>query len=227
MDDELAYKIIVLGSVSVGKSNITCRFCDNKFYSDIVPTLGMDFKYTSCETLETKPRSVRLQIWDTSGQDQFVTLTTAFYRNCQGAMMCFDLSNRTSFDDLDTWYNLLEQNCAKLPLLILVGCKLDLVQSKLGDQQQGLVLGSNRQVSKSEGDAWARSHNCLCYIETSAKENTNVTQAFQQLVTFMAKDSKLCQKNTSRNLSGGGGMCLKQDKGSKEGRGSEKKSCCN
>ncbi|GET86585.1 small GTP-binding protein Rab7, putative [Leishmania tarentolae] len=89
--EDLVYKIIVIGSVSVGKSNITSRFCDGAFYPDLVPTLGMDFKYRSCNTLEKNSRCVRLQVWDTSGQDDFVTLTTAFYRNCQGALLCFDL----------------------------------------------------------------------------------------------------------------------------------------
>lgn len=202
--EDLAYKIIVIGSVSVGKSNITSRFCDDAFYADLVPTLGMDFKYTSCQTLEKKPQSVRLQIWDTSGQDHFVTLTTAFYRNCQGALLCFDLTNRSSFEDLETWYGLLEQYCTVVPPLLLVGCKLDLVESRLEDQEEGLVLGSNRQVAKSEGDAWARAHNCLCYIETSAKENTNVSQAFQQLATYVTQSAAPALGSSRKGISSGG-----------------------
>ncbi|EPY37228.1 Rab family, other [Strigomonas culicis] len=157
----------------------------------------MDFKYTSCKTLDKVPRTVRLQVWDTSGQDHFVTLTTAFYRNCQGALLCFDLTNRTSFEDLDTWYELLERHCTTLPPLLLVGCKLDLVQSDADDCGEGNVLGSNRQVSRSEGDGWARRHKCLCYLETSAKENTNVSSAFQQLATYV---SSCAAPNSSSRL---------------------------
>lgn len=203
MEEGLAYKIIVVGSVSVGKSNITSRFCDDAFYPDIVPTLGMDFKYSTCNTLEKTPRCVRLQVWDTSGQDDFVTLTTAFYRNCQGALLCFDLTNRSSFDDLDRWYERLERYSTVVPPLLLVGCKLDLVESRLDDQGEGIVLGSHRQISKSEGDAWARQHDCLCYLETSAKENTNVSLAFQQLATFVASTANPGSKGAGRTIGPG------------------------
>lgn len=221
MEEDLAYKIIVIGSVSVGKSNITSRFCDDAFYSDLVPTLGIDFKYSTCLTLEKKPRCVRLQVWDTSGQDDFVTLTTAFYRNCQGALLCFDLTNRPSFEDLDQWYERLERYSPSVPPLILVGCKLDLVESRLDDQGEGIVLGSHRQIAKSEADAWARHHGCLCYIETSAKENTNVSQAFQQLATYVASAANPGAKNEGRTL-GSGGRPLKENSADAQ----PKKSCC-
>lgn len=181
------FKIIVIGSMSVGKSNITARFCDNSFYPENVPTLGVDFKYARCTTLGAHSRSVRLQVWDTSGQDTFATLTTAFYRNSQGALLCFDLTSRQSFEDLQQWYELLERYTPCLPPLILVGCKSDLVdQNRSTKDDGGLMLGSLREVQKSEGDTWAREHNCLCYLETSARENTNVSQVFQQLATYLS-----------------------------------------
>lgn len=201
MDDDLVYKIIVIGSVSVGKSNITARFCDDAFYAENIPTLGMDFKYTRCTTLEKTPRSVRLQVWDTSGQDTFATLTTAFYRNCQGALLCFDLTNRNSFDDLDHWYDLVERYTTVPPPLILVGCKLDLVQSS--SESDGLMLGSQRAVQQSEADSWARQHHCLCYLETSAKENTNVSQVFQQLATYVSSNSNVGTGSGSRRALSG------------------------
>lgn len=181
------FKIIVIGSMSVGKSNITARFCDNSFYPENVPTLGVDFKYARCTTLGAGSRSVRLQVWDTSGQDTFATLTTAFYRNSQGALLCFDLTSRQSFEDLQQWYELLERYTPCLPPLILVGCKSDLVdQNRSTKDDGGLMLGSLREVQQSEGDTWAREHNCLCYLETSARENTNVSQVFQQLATYLS-----------------------------------------
>ncbi|EAN84135.1 putative small GTP-binding protein Rab7 [Trypanosoma cruzi] len=188
MSEDLAYKIIVIGNVGVGKSNVSSRYCDGTFYEDIVPTIGMDFKYCHSTTLEKKPRTVRLQIWDTSGQDRFVTLTTAFYRNCNGVMLCFDITNRVSFEDVDEWYDRLRTNCPNMPPVILVGCKLDLVQRE-DVNDVGISLGSQRQVEKSEADAWARSHNCLCYLETSAKENRNISEAFQQLATYVAQST--------------------------------------
>ncbi|RNF27196.1 small GTP-binding protein Rab7 [Trypanosoma conorhini] len=218
MSEDLAYKIIVIGDVGVGKSNVSSRYCDGTFYEDIVPTIGMDFKYCHSTTLEKKPRTVRLQIWDTSGQDRFVTLTTAFYRNCNGVMLCFDITSRVSFEDLDAWYERLEANCPKMPPVILVGCKLDLVH-KADAYDGGISLGSQRQVEKSEADAWARSRGCLCYLETSAKENTNVSEAFQQLATYVAQ-------NTTPAVDGGRSGINGRD-GRPIHRGAEpKKGCC-
>eukprot|EP00796_Vickermania_ingenoplastis_P009569 gene9569-6724_t len=218
MEDDLVYKIIVIGSVSVGKSNITARFCDDTFYAENIPTLGMDFKYTRCMTLEQHPRNVRLQVWDTSGQDTFATLTTAFYRNCQGAVLCFDLTNRQSFTDLEHWFDLVKRYTTTPPPLILVGCKLDLVQRSVEEENDGLLLGSQREVQQSEGDAWARAHGCLCYLETSAKDNTNVSQVFQQLATYVSTAGNPGSGGSRRALSG---RALQNNAGSK-GRGG----CC-
>lgn len=231
--NDLVYKIIVIGSVSVGKSNITARFCDDTFYAENIPTLGMDFKYTRCMTLEKVPRNVRLQVWDTSGQDTFATLTTAFYRNCQGALLCFDLTNRQSFEDLDHWFDLVERYTNTPPPLILVGCKLDLVQSSSalgGADGGGLMLGSRREVQQCEADAWARKHNCLCYLETSAKENTNVSQVFQQLATYVSTNASNPGGSAGSNRRSLSGRALADDpSGGSESGGTERNrsgGCC-
>lgn len=203
---ELAYKLIVIGDSGVGKSNITMRFCDNKFFEDGVATLGIDFKYTTCRLIpdhtSDQPESVRLQVWDTAGHDRFATLTAGFYRSCQGIMLCFDLTNRGSFARLDVWYSRVKESIGdRFPPLILVGCKLDLVQDtsmhtpipQVKPGTTGLMLrGDNygfRQVDTAEAEAWAREHGALCYIETSAKENTNVARAFEILATCVARES--------------------------------------
>ncbi|AAZ13227.1 small GTP-binding protein Rab7, putative [Trypanosoma equiperdum] len=188
MKEEPAYKIIVIGDVGVGKSNISSRFCDSIYYDDIVPTIGVDFKYCHTTTLEKHARTILLQIWDTSGQDRFVSLTTAYYRNCHGALICFDLTNRSSFEGIDAWFERLRSHCPVLPPLILVGCKLDLVEcSEL--HKEGTSLGICRQVEKSEADAWAKRHGCLCYFETSSRNNTNVSEAFQHLGTYIVNNT--------------------------------------
>ncbi|KEG10315.1 small GTP-binding protein Rab7 [Trypanosoma grayi] len=218
MEEELAYKIIVIGDVGVGKSNVSSRYCDGVFYDDIVPTIGVDFKYCHSTTLGKPSRSVRLQVWDTSGQDRFVTLTTAFYRNCNGVMLCFDLTNRTSFEGLDAWYNRLKANCSEMPPVILVGCKLDLVQ-RSDVQDGGIALGSHRQIERSEADAWARSHNCFCYLETSAKDNTNISEVFQQLATYVARNTTLTVEGSRSGVTGRNGRPAHRET-------EKKRSCC-
>jgi Rab family, other len=204
--EEHAYKLIVIGDSGVGKSNITLRFCDNRFFEDGVATLGIDFKYTTCALMaDERPSSapkrlVRLQVWDTAGHDRFATLTAGFYRSCQGIMLCFDLTNRSSFEHLDVWHARVRENVGdRVPPVILVGCKVDLVEEahvctpapQVRPGTTGLLLrgdnyGFSRQVETAEAEAWARSHDALCYIETSAKMNVNVARAFELLATCVA-----------------------------------------
>nr|CCC92224.1 unnamed protein product [Trypanosoma congolense IL3000] len=185
-----------------GKSNLSSRFCDNAYFDDIVPTIGVDFKYCQTTTLETPPRTVRFQVWDTSGQDRFLTLTTAYYRNCHGVFMCFDVTNRSSFEGLQAWYERLQSQCTVMPPLILIACKLDLVECN-ALRKEGTVLGSCRQVERSEADAWAKQHNCLCYLETSARNNVNITEAFQHLATYVANNTSQVLGGASHGRSGG------------------------
>lgn len=142
MADEFAYKVIIVGDSGVGKSSLALRYCDDLFFGDNPATLGMDFKYTRCEIPEpssssgsgaavgSSSRSVRLQLWDSAGHDRFIAMTHSFYRNSNGILMCFDLTNRHSFERLDLWYNSLhrfEGDVALQPPMVVVGCKLDLV----------------------------------------------------------------------------------------------------
>eukprot|EP00744_Colponema_vietnamica_P012489 GILI01017527.1.p1 GENE.GILI01017527.1~~GILI01017527.1.p1 ORF type:complete len:391 (-),score=62.50 GILI01017527.1:151-1323(-) len=133
--DDICFKIVLIGDSGVGKSAVTFRFCDDIFFEEGVPTLGVDFKYTRIETAEKVPRTARLQVWDTAGQETFLTLTTGFYRSAAGVVLCFDLTNRLSFLHLDLWMQRVKDNClrgssdSKLPPIILVGCKLDLAKN--------------------------------------------------------------------------------------------------
>lgn len=132
--DDICFKIVLVGDSGVGKSAVTFRFCDNVFFAEGAPTLGVDFKYSRIETSEAKPRTARLQIWDTAGQEAFLTLTTGFYRSAAGVVLCFDITNRMSFLHLDLWMQRIKDNCRRgvndgqMPPIVLVGCKLDLAR---------------------------------------------------------------------------------------------------
>lgn len=173
---EFVFKLIVIGDSNVGKSNLALRFCDGLFFQDSTPTLGIDFKYTSCETIPEEaisspttpasssyqemaahrlPDTVRLQVWDTAGHDRFAALTAGFYRNCQGVVLCFDLTNRVSFDHLDRWYERMrEQVGDNMPPLVLVGCKADLVGTSASNAGQCSTpsAAERRSRSKPYGD---------------------------------------------------------------------------
>lgn len=226
------FKIILIGSASVGKSSMTSRFCDFAFDPDMTPTLGMDFKYFQCG-VQHRYGLVRLQLWDTSGQDTFATLTSAYYRNCQGALLCFDLTDRDSFKDLENWYSLLCRHACPLPPVILVGCKRDLTKPDVDKHGFGLQSGSLRQVQESEAAAWAREHNCISYFETSAKENINVSEAFEQLVTHICESNSFSttvrgnrDEEGKANRTAFQGISLRQGESHSEGNNSVSRGGC-
>ena len=200
MTEASTLKMILIGDGGVGKSALTFRYCDNVFLVDHVATLGVDFKYTVA-TIPPSGQQVRLQIWDTAGQETFLTLTTAYYRGCHAAFICFDLTNRVSYESVPAWYERLEEHggdgsqrnadpydtresntrsrsssvkgCQRsLPIpCVLVGCKSDLADND---------TISMRQVSSAEATKWAADHG-IAYMETSSKDNVRVQEVFLYL----------------------------------------------
>jgi small GTP-binding protein len=111
----------------------------------------------------------KVQLWDTAGQERFRTLTTSFYRGAHGVCLCFDLTDEASFDKLDEWANQIDQYCYEHPIVTVVGCKLDLIDS-------------NESLSRSvRAQRWAAERN-FAYSETSAKGNVGVDDTMQLTV---------------------------------------------
>ncbi|KAH0792901.1 Ras family protein [Histomonas meleagridis] len=156
------FKIVVVGSSGVGKTALVNQLVNKTFREDGQPTIGVEFK---SYTIQADDESVKLQIWDTAGQERFRSVSKAYFRNAVGAILVFDLTSRQSFDELDTWINDLNALCTQNTYIILVGNKKDL---------------EDRQIVETEGEEYAKRHN-LIYLETSAKDGTNVEEAFARL----------------------------------------------
>ena len=107
--------------------------------------------------------NVKLQIWDTAGQDAFKSITRSYYRNAAGALVVYDITSRTSFINVQKWLEEARMNGNREMVLALVGNKND--------------LEAKRQVPSQEGADFARAHG-LQFLETSAVNSTNVAQAF-------------------------------------------------
>lgn len=157
-----SYKIITIGESGVGKSALLCRLVDNTFNEGGPSTVGVEFKPHNFDMGDHK---VRLQIWDTAGQERFRTLTRAYFRNAVGAILVFDLTNESSFENLGTWLNILHEAATPNACIVLVGNKSDL----------------ERQVSSEAIRHYAETHK-IEYIETSAKLGSNVNEAVRRLV---------------------------------------------
>eukprot|EP01103_Thecamoeba_quadrilineata_P018581 TRINITY_DN7122_c0_g1_i1.p1 TRINITY_DN7122_c0_g1~~TRINITY_DN7122_c0_g1_i1.p1 ORF type:complete len:205 (+),score=25.84 TRINITY_DN7122_c0_g1_i1:18-632(+) len=155
------FKYIIVGDTAVGKSCLLLQFTDNRFQAVYDLTIGVEF---GSKTVTIEQNQVKLQIWDTAGQEKFRSITRSYYRGASGCLLVYDITRRETFEHLGTWLD----DCRKFSnqniVIMLIGNKVD--------------EESKRAVSKEEGEEFAKRYN-LTFIETSAKTNQNVEQAFQ------------------------------------------------
>ncbi|KAH0576326.1 Rab2 [Spironucleus salmonicida] len=157
-------KYIIIGDTMVGKSCLLLRFIDQRFIPIHDMTVGVEFGNKTITLPHTpEPLKLKLQIWDTAGQEQFRSITRSYYRGAVGALLVYDITRRDSFDSLENWLNDTRGADPNM-VIILVGNKSD--------------LEYRRKVTTEEGQAFADKHGLL-FVEASAKEDKGVTQAFE------------------------------------------------
>ncbi|KAK4530984.1 hypothetical protein CCYA_CCYA06G1841 [Cyanidiococcus yangmingshanensis] len=155
------FKFIIIGSSATGKSCLLLRFTDDRFQMTHDLTIGVEF---GTRTLTARNgQRVKLQIWDTAGQESFRSITRSYYRGSAAALLVYDVTRRETFLDVTSWLNDVRAYATRSTTVVLVGNKTDLEE--------------RRQVSYEEGETFARDHGLL-FIETSAKTGTNVSDAF-------------------------------------------------
>ena len=155
------YKILILGDHAVGKSCFIIRYTDDTFQDVYLSTIGMDCKYKDINFENGK--SIRLQIWDTAGQDRFHSLTKNLYKGAAGIILLYDISNRKSFDNVKKWIESIKEEASSKVLIVLVGNKIDKTEE--------------RQVKKVEGEDLAEELK-LPFFECSALTGENINNAF-------------------------------------------------
>ena len=123
MNNHKFCKIVIVGDSGVGKSCLLLRFADDAFSEDFTSTIGVDFRMS---TINVDDIVVRMQVWDTAGQERFRTITSAYYRNSDAIIICYDVSKRETFDHVIDWYNeVMKYGKTDVPVF-LVGNKTDL-----------------------------------------------------------------------------------------------------
>lgn len=164
------FKILLIGDSGVGKSCLLMRYADDAYTSNYISTIGVDFKI---RTVKADDGSViKLQIWDTAGQERFRTITTSYYRGAQGLIVVFDVTNRSSFENVSFWlkevetYNGTCTDGEETATKLIVGNKSDLLEQL--------------EVSHEEAKGFADSVG-IPYVEASAKLNINVDDIFTRL----------------------------------------------
>ena len=163
---EFNIKILTLGDSDVGKSSIIKRIISNKFNDNIKSTIGIDF---SCKTIKFGQNYLKIFIWDTAGQERYKTIISSYFNGAKGVLLCFDISNRKSFERLNFWINELKEklNLDEL-FMILIGNKID--------------KENERQISIEESKKFAKEKN-IPYFEISAKTNEGIKEMFDYVTT--------------------------------------------
>ncbi|KAI9011854.1 GTP-binding protein [Phycomyces nitens] len=162
-EDEYDYlfKTVIIGDSGVGKSNLLSRFTNDEFNLESKSTIGVEF---ATKNIKIKNHVIKAQIWDTSGQERYRAITGAYYRGAVGALLVYDITRQSSFQNIEHWLKELRDHADPNIALMLVGNKSDLEET-------------SRAVSTEEAKEYAADSKML-FFETSALDATNVNQAF-------------------------------------------------
>ena len=182
---DLLFKVLLIGNSGVGKSSLFLRFVDDIWEDNFVPTIGVDFKV---KTLSIEEKTIKLQIWDTAGQDRFRTIISSYYKGGHGLLLIFDLTDIDSFKSLNNWLMEIERNANKNIIKVLIGNKCDLKEQ--------------RKVTEQQINEFAEI-NGMKYLETSAKNNINVIDAFSTLgkeLIISSQDDQIGQYKETKKI---------------------------
>jgi len=154
------FKLLLIGDSGVGKSCLLLRFADDTYTESYISTIGVDFKI---RTIELDGKTVKLQIWDTAGQERFRTITSSYYRGAHGICVVYDVTDMDSFNNVKQWLQEIDRYATEGVNKLLVGNKSDMTDKKVVEYT----------VAKEFADSLG-----IPFLETSAKNASNVEQAF-------------------------------------------------
>eukprot|EP01128_Nolandella_sp_AFSM9_P000491 TRINITY_DN1064_c0_g1_i1.p1 TRINITY_DN1064_c0_g1~~TRINITY_DN1064_c0_g1_i1.p1 ORF type:complete len:206 (+),score=34.92 TRINITY_DN1064_c0_g1_i1:25-618(+) len=160
------FKVVFLGKSGVGKTSITLRFCRDTFLDGTEATIGASF-LTKMMTISD--RQIKFEMWDTAGQERYRALAPMYYRNCDAALLVYDLTDAESFSALQSWYQELQKNVPNC-IIVLAGNKVDLAQE--------------RTVSQDTAQEFASDHECPL-MEVSSKTGAGIDELFTKLGSML------------------------------------------
>ena len=204
---DLSFKLIFIGDSSVGKSCLTTKAVKNNFEEYYQATVGFEFLTFN---MKVNDKVIKLQIWDTCGQEIYKSLISNFYRNSSLAVLVYAIDNKESFNHTENWLNDLKSQANPDVRIFLVGNKADLEE--------------DRKVSKEEGEKYKEDQHLDLFMETSAKTGYNARNVLVEAAKILYKDYLKFDENNkdnddSKNKKDGQKLIKKKDK-------KDKKGCC-
>ena len=178
------YKILLLGDSTVGKTCFLLRYVDDSFLDLHMATIGLDYRLKTLILEEQK--IVKVQLWDTAGQDKFRAITRNYYKGASGIILIFDVTNVKSYENIKKWINEIKEEISEKVAIVLIGNKIDNVQE--------------RKISKDQGDKLANEIG-VKFFETSAKTGEGINESVFFLVKkIFENDPEVKNKYQGRNL---------------------------
>ena len=197
-NNSIESKIILLGKNNVGKTSLILQYSSNIFQEELASTIGAEY---ISKDLFFNDQKLTLNIWDTSGQERYRSLSKIYFKNSHIIILVYDITSKESFNDIiNFWYNYVTENLGNNLIFAIVANKSDLYL--------------NEQVSHEEGENYAKKINAF-YFETSAKNNEGINEMFSLVgKTFLDNYNKQIIKSIKKSYT------LEKDKVIK------KKNCC-
>lgn len=172
--------------MAVGKSSILSQYTKKTFPNCPLPTIAIEFASKIIKTKEGD--RIKVQIWDTAGQEKYKSITSHHYRKAVGAMLIYDITRRSTFDNLMKWYSELKNYAEKDCVIFLIGNKIDLLHQN----------ANKREVPFEEAEKVSKDNKMVLY-ETSAKNNHNIETCFEELIKRIYDERKTNGNLISKN----------------------------
>ena len=169
---DMIFKIVLIGDSSVGKTNILSKYISDEYDPDTQATIGVEL---STKNYTFDNNEVKVQIWDTAGQEKYRSITSSYYKGAHGCLLVYDITRKVTFENIDKWLAEIKLSSNNEINMVLIGNKCD--------------LEDKREVSIEEAQNKAKLLN-MAFMETSALNGTNVEKAFNELVNNVYQNNK-------------------------------------
>ena len=165
----MIFKIVLIGDTSVGKTNILSKYLTDEFDAKSKATVGVEF---GVKNFKIENNIVKVQIWDTAGEERYRSITNAYYKGAKGSLLVYDITNKKSFENVEKWISDLKANADEDISMILLGNKTDLEDKRVVSTEEGKDKAEFYQIS---------------FMETSALNGNNIQKAFNELIMDVYK----------------------------------------